>query len=165
MPFNTLLLTCLIPGTSVSEHSGRVSVKPQPGEIVLSFVVDDQTNRDSTLRQDLGIVGPICDCVYYYIKGDKKVLCLVELKGSNVKHAVEQIINTFQRLKQSLGACTLRRKCRPRFLQIDWRAYVYIHGSVPRNIKPEQKTLAREFGKGQFLITTRGRDLGRFLRQ
>ena len=164
MPFNTLLLTCLIPGASVSEHGGRVSVKPQSGEIVLFFVVDDQTNRDSTLRQDLGIVGAICDCVVYYIKGDKKVLCLVELKGSNVDHAVEQIMNTFQYLKQSLEACTLRRECRSCFLQIDWRAYVYVHGSVPRNTKQASRFLTEAFRKTKFAIT-RERDLGSFLRE
>ena len=164
MPFNTLLLTCLIPGTSVSEHGGRVSVEPQSGEVVLFFVVDDQTNPDSTLRQDLGIVGAICDCVVYYVKGDKKVLGLVELKGSNLDRALDQIMNTFQCLRQSLRACTLRRDCRPCFLQIDWRAYVHIHGSAPRNTKQASRLLTQAFGKAKFAIT-RERNLGSFLRQ
>ena len=40
-------------------------------------------------------VSKVGDLVVFYApdNGDKKVLCLVELKGKDIKHAVEQVTN------------------------------------------------------------------------
>ncbi len=99
MPFNTLLLTCLKSGKSFGEGKARVSVsRPKEyasKETVIFFSTDDQSNEKSTLRDDLGVNGALCDLVVFYApdNGDKKVLCLVELKGKNIKPAVEQVTN------------------------------------------------------------------------
>ena len=64
----------------------------------------------------------ICDLVVFHTRkgNDKKVICLVELKGSNVKHAAKQVTNTYQHFCRSLA--------RPLLQRIDWKACIYLKG-------------------------------------
>jgi hypothetical protein len=156
MPFNTLLITCLIPGTSFKEPGCRVRVEPESGETVLFFAVDDQSNPNCAFRRDLGLSGVICDLVVFYARGDRRMLCLVELKrGSDVPHAVEQIVNTRTCLCRKLGQ-SLRSR-------LEWRAYIMSHGSAHKETKQYGRQLEEAFGKGHYRIAG-DPDLGKWLR-
>ncbi len=157
MPFNTLLLNCLLHGTSFSEKGATVHIKPQTGETILFFGIDDN-DRECSLRQTLGMQqGVICDLVVFYARQDseKKVICLVELKGSDVKHAARQIKSVHQHFSKSL---------RQHVRWIDWRACIYMGGSAHKDMKKVRLELEKTFGKGNVSIT-RESDLGSFLRR
>ena len=155
MPFNTLLLTCLKSGKSFGESGARVSVS-RPNiydskETVLFFSIDDQSDEKSTLRDDLGLEGALCDLVVFYApdSGDKKVLCLVELKGKDIKHAVEQVTNTCRSLKNNFNNKT-------HIQQITWKAYILTTGGAHKNTKRTMdKELAEYFGKKNCDISTK----------
>ena len=84
MPFNTLLLTCLVHGTSVSQKAVSVSVKPEKDETILFFSLDRPTvRRDLDIKRD----GVVCDNLIFYSKDGKQVLCLVELKANDTRQA------------------------------------------------------------------------------
>src|SRR5438034_267740 len=93
MPFNTLLLTSLVSGTSVVESGVTARVERQSGEQILFFALDN-----AAVRKDLKIVGEICDYLVFYVREEQKtrraqkVFCLLELKGKDIKHAVDQIV-------------------------------------------------------------------------
>ena len=155
MPFNTLLLTCLKSGKSFGESGARVSVsrpkKHASKETVLFFSIDDQSDEKSTLRDDLGVEEALCDLVVFYApeNGDKKVLCLVELKGKNIKHAVEQVTNTCRSLKNNFNNKT-------HIQQITWKAYILTTGGAPKNTKQEMdKGLAKSFDKNNYKISNK----------
>ena len=98
MPFNTLLLTgCFLPGkTSFTEDGVQLSLQPESGETVLFFSIDDQSNPNCKFRQVLGIQNDkkICDLIVFYAKENERIICFVELKGSKLGTAVEQVTNT-----------------------------------------------------------------------
>src|SRR5260370_38899152 len=99
MPFNTLRLTSLTSKTSFAESGGRVSVEAESGEVVLFFNIDNEI-----ARQGLNMQGSICcDCLVFYAREaeKKKLLCVVELQGSNLKPAGKQITTTHRHLKEA----------------------------------------------------------------
>jgi hypothetical protein len=169
MPFNTLLLTCLIPGTRFSESGCVVRLKPEPQETVLFFHVDDQSNPDCVLCEDLGLEGKVCDLVIFYALEDRKVLCLLEMKkGQDFEKAAKQIMNTYQYLRRFFRESLGRRPCGSHLRSVDWKAYIHLHGGSPKNRKqlertPEWKTLSDDFGRDGFTITSNP-NLGWFLR-
>jgi hypothetical protein len=164
MPFNTLLLTCLLPGTtSFSESGVSVNVQPQSGETVLFFCVDSQSNPDCGLRQKLSLLGENCDLIIFYIRKNKRVVCFVELKGTELEKAAKQIKNIHQHLEQFL-----RQSLQSAFFeQVEWKACIRQHQSAPTN-KIEQKQaityLEQAFERDKITIT-RNSDLGQFLRR
>ncbi len=167
MPFNTLLLTSLVHKTSFSESGSGLRVCPRAGEKALFFVIDD--HPDCAFRKDFGITEPICDLVVFYIREDQgkydKVLCLVESKGCDIGHALKQIESTRRHLEKELKS----RPCKSHLGEVDWMAYVFVHGSAPKNIKhlertSEWKNLVRVFGKGKFAVSSNP-DLSEFLRR
>jgi hypothetical protein len=88
--------------------------------------------------------------------------CLVELKGSDLKHAMQQLINTFDRLKDLL----LESPCKGQLQLIIKKGYIYKHGSAPKEAKDKdfvalRKKLADRFDDFAHL---RNSDIGPFLR-
>lgn len=148
---------CLISGTSFSDAGGRVSIKPASGETVLFFVIDDSINPGCIFRQEFGIVGVICDLLVAYAKENKKLICLVESKGKNIKRAVEQIINTFNHIRKFLKQAQID--------PINWKAYIYQHGSSPNRTDRDwiKNQLEKVFGQGNWRVS-RDSNLGNFLR-
>lgn len=115
------------------------------------------------MRRVLKLQGGICcdGLVFYTLEGqNKKVLCLVELKASDIDHAVKQIITTYKHLKQALENSSSRDYLK----QLTWKAYIHYHGSSQRQIKLCKTELERVFGKNNGDIT-RDKDLGPFLRK
>jgi hypothetical protein len=152
-PASAVLVSCLIPDTHFSEKGCRVSVVPEVDEIILFFVIDDQSNPNCALRRTLGIErGTTCDVLVWYVKGNqiRRVSCLVELKGSNVKKAGDQIKNVYRLLQAMFPP------------QIEWKAYILLHGSAPRETIAVKRDLEKTLhGKCEI---KRNPDLGKFLR-
>ena len=167
MPLDTLrqlLRNCLIHGTSFTESGVRVYVNPQSGEKVRFYVLDEQSNPDCTLRQDLEMSGRICDILVSYTRQGKSraILCLVELKGRNLERAAEQIVNTcrylWSYLEQQLEVEAFRK--------IEWKACLCRHkkSRAPSKTAERAKMRLRDFGKFSMYDVTRNPDMGRFLR-
>lgn len=83
------------------------------------------------------------------------MLCLTELKGSDVRRATQQIINTHRHIKRRFNG------------RLDeganWKAYILLSGRSPRRIKKLKQQLLNEFGSGNAGIK-RNEDIGPFLR-
>lgn len=163
MPFNTLVLTCLVPETSLSEAGSNVSLQRKSGETVLFFHIDEKSNPRSTFRRDLKIEGKLCDGLVLYRKDDNLTLCLIELKGGDVETACEQITNTHRYFKPALSAAMRDKKSGNQAVaSVIWKAYIHMHGASPNDIKGYKKKLE---GLGCNCSITRNSDLGSFLRQ
>lgn len=168
MDLEKLYHACLIPATSYRDRSTgvRVSVKPKKGETIMFFPIDSPPNPNCTLRKDLGMKN-VCDLVVFYAKGNKQIICLVELKGGNVTHAAKQLISVYQRLqpflKRSLQSSTFCSS-KP---SIEWRAYIcqaQKSSSHSMRRRKARMTLekSRKFSRCEI---SRNPDLGQFLRK
>jgi hypothetical protein len=156
-----ILWPCLISRTTFTDNGITVNVRPQKGELVKFFVVDEKSNPGSTLREALGMQGRICDLVVHYIKesNPEKVFCFVELKGKRIDDALEQILDTFEALEGSSEHSE----------RIKWKAYILIGIASPIKLDPGTiKVLKTKFGdkdKGWRITKKNNKDdLGSFLR-
>lgn len=162
MPFNTLILNCLIHKTSHTEKGKTVSVKRGSDETVLFFLTDNKSNKDCMFYQNFIKQGQICDLVIYYANNNKKSVCFVELKGTDIKDAVSQISNTYHQFKKFLE---LSSKDKQVSKQIEWKSYILEHGGSPKNTKEAGKRLQDIFQKGNFKIeSAHSSDIGNFIR-
>ncbi len=151
MPLNTLLLSCLVPGTSYGESGtgARVSIQAETRETILFFATDN-----NQIRQLLGISGPVCDLVVFYDnEQQQKILCMVELKGSDLKQAVEQVVNTRDVLAKKLDAKLQKF--------VVWKAYVLMTGTVPQEHKQLKTRLEKAFGAGNYAIDVSRKSKGK----
>jgi hypothetical protein len=137
-----------------------VSMTQEAGEKVLFFRMDQKPVRDSLgINKD----DKICDGLVFYCRGNEKTCCFVELKGSKVNTAIEQVTHTFGRFKEEIQSSLLRMNCQSLLKQISWKAYVCSHGNVPRVVKEYEKPLEGTFGRDNYYIGSNS-DLGVFLR-
>jgi len=181
MLFETLLLQCLVRGTSLSDAGSRISLDLTEGETGAFFKLN---NRQS--EACLRVQGNICDGLVLYMRTSEKVLCLAELKGKNTDHAAEQILNTYKSLKTYLqhvqediynshwygcpsckphiSTCVV---CKKQVSTIRWKAYIYQRGASPDPIKSALvKELKQTFGeKGKGYDISHDSDIGKFLRK
>jgi len=161
MPFNTLLLSgCLLPGkTSHKEDGVEIRVEPTTGETVLFFSIDSEKNPNCKLRQLLGLDQAgmkSCDLIVFYATDSKKIICFVELKGSKIDVAKEQVINTYNYFKNCLKKAETSLKFIP-------KAYIKFDSSLPKELDKYKQELKATFGEGNYVIS-RDSDLGKFLR-
>ena len=161
MPFiNTLLLSCLVLGTSFTESGKRVSITRQQDEIILFFSIDNQSNPTCALRRCIDLTGPICDLLIFRATLARNcdvgniTLCLVELKGGDISKALKQLENTYN----SLRRWSLFSDSPP----ITWKSYVMLQGGAPRYYKKARKDLTR---KGLHVEIGRGGDIGNYIRR
>lgn len=159
MSFDSVRQACFIPGTSYSEAGIRVRIRPVEGEKVQFFLIDEQSNSRCTLRQELGVVGRICDLAVYYTRMNSSILCLVELKGSHLDHAVSQVINAYEHLKPFLKATPSQLNLQG----IRWKACIRRRGGALKRQKHHYNSLAKAFGPRGYVFS-RNEDLGQFLR-
>ncbi len=165
MLFDTLVLTCLYHKTSYDESGTRIRVKREADERIAFFDIDENSNEYSTFRRDFGVEGPICDLIIFYSPHDSKdctkVLCFAELKGTDVRRALDQIRSTYQAVKD---------KVPPNYRdEIRWKGYILMRGSAPRDIKRYKAELnalferrnSEDINSGDITTTE---DVGRFLR-
>jgi hypothetical protein len=100
----------------------------------------------------------MCDVAVYFANVEKKIFCLVELKGRDVDTAITQIIETKKKFQSKM-----RRSLQGvvDISDIRWTAYIVVHHSSP--IRCDISKLTAEFGQGYFKIT-HDPDIGKFLR-
>ncbi len=158
MPFTTLLLTCLAHGTQFRESGQPIRVEPCAGETVLFFAIDNQSNQGCGLRALLANNDPLCDVLIFHRTARQTTLCLVELKGRDIAHGVQQVIATHRALKARVEqACAVATR-------VTWKACILTHGKAPKQEKNWKQTLETTFGKRNSMIQ-RNPDLGDFLRR
>lgn len=185
MPFSLLLLTATSPGRHITgSGKDRVSVDGlQSGEFALCF---DKVDTTEIVRYGLEIPRnqQCCDGVIFYTSGQLKVICLVEMKHSDIKAAAEQIKQTYNVLRQRLQKDVLRQKLQGKcdvckevrecsfckqikdiFNGVIWRAYVYCSAASPLMDTDKCKTeLLKCFDKSNIAISG-NTDITDFLRK
>ncbi len=170
MPFSNLLLSaCFLPSTtSHNENGNDVKLSQKAGETILFFSIDKQGNSDcEELRKLLGLGKPgekICDLLVLYVKKDEnqgtyeRVICFIEMKGSRVDTAVQQVISTYN------AFCELLKKDSKNLLsKFTAKAYIKVKASSATKNDNSEKELEKVFGRGNYRIL-RDSDLDDFVR-
>lgn len=163
MPFNSLILSCLLSRDTSFKDIGtgrEIKIKPENDETILFFVIDSESNKSSTLRDDLSIEGKICDLLILYSPkdGDKKVICLTELKGKDIKQATEQVKNTFNSLTKKFDKNHL--------VKIKWKSYIHMNRcSAPHDLKKLKSQLDKLLGDRDSAMYSEDSDISGFLRK
>ena len=154
MPFSSLLLSALTPDSTLKENNIGVTFKRNQldtsKETLLLFQSDDEKThfRNIWLRNnDHGCVNPqCCDGIIFYHSTDKEnsgTICFVELKGNDIQHAVEQILQTYKIIKTALSDVQISTD------KISWKAVIISSASKPKNIASVLKPLTDKFEKGK----------------
>jgi len=128
MPFNFLLWKCLLPGqTSIRESGKGARIKPEAGECVLAFGIDSQ---DFRRRFD---ASKVCDALFFYkSKEQDPVLLFVELKGSDLGSAAQQLGEALQAVRGKLK------------LKVHYRAVVVSRSTAPGRSNPLRRKFSKE---------------------
>lgn len=159
-----MLNGCLLPGkTSFTEEGVSINIKPESGETILFFSIDDQRNPNCRFRQLLGMNQEemrICDLLIFYAKEDRRIVCFVELKRSGkLGDAVEQVINTSKYFQQFLNKNKYLNQSN--YLS---KAFIILEGSVPKEYRGYKDKLDNAFGENNCDHNGRSTDFGKFLR-
>ncbi|HEY1349674.1 MAG TPA: hypothetical protein VGF67_08630 [Ktedonobacteraceae bacterium] len=162
------LLRIWKPGNSVSEQKTKASIEPAENEVVFFLKMDCDEARVQ-LGMRASDKKATCDYVVFYTRRSKNseerrsVLCLLELKGCDIDHAIDQVIATREHIKQSLRILQ-GTDVWPYVQRPTWKAYICCN---PKSaIVPSKKyalTIEKAFGKNNFKITHND-DPGSFLR-
>lgn len=166
MPFASLLLTSLKNDYRFNNSGVNVSYLKQPDEMVMFFDIDPESNPLSTFKQDLNFLHEvICDGLVFYSKRPTKIFCFVELKGQDINHAIDQVINTYSHFSSTLQKNLRSKSCHDQFNLIVWKAYIAVNSSSPINCSDKKKGLLKDtFGKNNFKIE-RSSNFSSFLRE
>jgi hypothetical protein len=129
MAFSRLLLAAANTQKYIvgSRREDKIIVKPDAGELILCFQIDDEKKLSQIL--DMGANDTKCDGLIFYAKDGepKKVICLVEMKRTNIKEVAHQITTTRDHIKHML-----QQECGthyPKLLNfITWKACFYSIG-------------------------------------
>lgn len=116
---------------------------PYDGEVILCFQLDERSDREQRVLRSLGIAGDQarCDGLVFYSQDSEvyRVICLVEMKSTDIKRAADQIISTKEHLVTLLREeCNClpeasRAQCLKQITYISWKACLYHHSSSPDN--------------------------------
>lgn len=147
--FTALLPTCHLKGkTSIHESGITVSTRKLAGETMLIFHTDCDEGRKSLRMTTSGI--KICDYLVFYTQdGDiTEVVCYLELKGSGLKDASKQVLETHQRT-----IAILKEKSRKeQYQHVSWKVRICLHGQASRSSRHIQDELIQTFGKSNICI-------------
>lgn len=176
MPFNSLLLAGLQGNETLIENAVAVSInkeeksheKKEDGEIILLFEAD----RNKLFRRCLSETLPkttvnpqCCDGIILRHTAEKNTICFVELKGKNIQHAAEQILNTWTAVSNLLEMKNISTS------KIIWKAAIISSDSKPQNEPTSLKDLRGKFNhksrdQNVLLITQKAgvKDLTSFIR-
>lgn len=132
---------------SYSENGVKVSVKKEQNEIINFFLIDRNMNDKEYLikRREIS-EKEICDLVISYEKRGKNAItfCLVELKGSDINHAIDQVCRVFDVLKD-------KECCHHNVI---WKVYICSHGSSPiRYDTTHERKLKDRFRSGCYKLS------------
>jgi hypothetical protein len=164
MPFNPLVIKA-IKSKLYHQESGVVVrvIDPSDDERIAFFELDGANNPQTPITNDWNYRGKICDLLIFYSKksGNKQLLCLVELEGENLEDGVEQIVQTYQLLKDKFNSRIFR--------QVIWGGYLCSnqlgHGQSPqvRNKRLKKRLVDELHSRACDLSKTS--DIGPFLRK
>lgn len=171
--FTELLQRCKSEKTSHKEGKGEIRVTPIKGkEIVSFFIIDNDGARQALKIPSNALIEKkryVCDCLIYFGRINQagrvseETFCLVELKGSDLKHAMKQILNTHDHLWKSLE----ESPCKNNLESIRKKAYIYKHGNTPKESKDKDFAVLRKELETKFddFAHRRDSDIGPFLRR
>jgi hypothetical protein len=142
------------------EGNDKVEVSPKiiiagrdayEGEVVLCFQLDEREDQGKRVPRCLGIRenDPRCDgLVFYSQDGEKdRVVCLVEMKSTNITEAAKQIISTKEHIEKLLREECIslpeefRADCQKQITRIQWKACLYHNSSSPDDVHGTLRTL------------------------
>jgi hypothetical protein len=166
MVFSRLLLAAANSKKYISgeRSDDKVVVNTHDNEVVLCFQIDDKENRIS------GILDfnekKRCDGLIFYSKDgeESKVICLVEMKSSNIDNVVEQIDKTKRHIEQMLRA-ECGSHCNKLLSRVKWKAGFYSFGASDDQKKRKIKDQLKKTGFDDVTDFDRSKnDAGPFLR-
>jgi len=140
---------------------------PYEGEVVLCFEIDDPRDKEKKVCRGLGIQenDKKCDGIIFYSQDDweHRVICLVEMKSTQIKTVAEQIISTRNHIKELLRE-ECGDHCSKQFQHIEWKACFYYHEASHDEVVSIQRQLRSSGFTSVTLFTTNDFDAGPFLR-
>jgi hypothetical protein len=140
---------------------------PYEGEVILCFEIDDLRDKEKKICRSLGIqeTDKKCDGIIFYSQDDweHRVICLVEMKSTQIKTAAEQIIATRNHIKELLRE-ECGDHCSKQFQRIEWKACFYYHEASHDEVVSIQKQLRSSVFDGVAPFTADNFDAGPFLR-
>jgi hypothetical protein len=177
--FSRLLLVCANSKKYIQGHgkdkvyiSAKISTHGRDayeGEVILCFQLDEVTDREKLVARSLGIPAnnKRCDGLVFYSQDEKpdRVICLVEMKSTNVADAANQIISTKRHIEELLQkecnslAEGYRSDCMSQIARITWKACLYHSSSSPNKITEIQKELLNHGFNDIGNLTTADNDL------
>jgi len=97
---------------SCEENKNSIRCTVNPEEIACLFVVDEQFDGSCKLDNPCNCLGSSnsCDLILYMNTGRLKTVTFVELKGTNVNHAILQIKETIKNFKDKFDKQQWRYK-------------------------------------------------------
>ena len=130
-----------------------VSIKPLKNEKVIFFHTDHSDVRTILCMPSQGC--KICDYLVLYMRSknnyEAEVICFLELKGQDLKHAVDQICDTYKYTRDVLKMHTSKDV----YSRTVHSAYICIRSRAPSPIygKREKQRLQRTFGsESKFMV-------------
>jgi hypothetical protein len=148
MSLHTLLIECLQEDTSRREKGKSVRLARAAGETVLMFHTDT-----IEFRKGFGLSekARVSDVLFFYMRDRARPVWLfVELKGTDLKHACDQLRTTITAVRQRLRA--ILGQDLPR--DVECKAFVVFSGSLPK----EQGDLKERFIQEMRIPLMVGRD-------
>lgn len=160
-----LFTSGLLPGiTRFQENETYVEITSTLGETILFFCIDNNSKGHSNcnhceLRKLLWGKEEgqrICDLLVFYAKGEKRVLCFVELKDnkSDLGDAAEQIANTYDGIKSHLKLTN----------QYEMKAFLIGHHGTPPIKRTHENLLKQKFGANNYIYNGTTSQFPQFLR-
>lgn len=124
MSIDAVVASCLIRGTSFSEKAKSVAIRKRTDEIVMAFRTDSPEFRGITNVQRAS------DVAFLYMRHlGRPVLLFVELKGSDISHAADQLQATIEAVRK-----LIRNTVHSSYPECsDVRAIIVRSGSAPAN--------------------------------
>ncbi len=126
MVFNNLtheIFSYLISSTKAKDSGKSISIDRRSGqEIVMFFKLDGGYINDEKPKADFL-------CYYYDIKSHRKMILIIELKGGDTPHAIEQLetVINHSKMQPILGRFDGMKK-----------AIILYTGSAPKNLKKKK---------------------------
>jgi hypothetical protein len=140
---------------------------PYAGGVVLCFQLDDTQERKRQITHYWALAenNQRCDGVIFFAQDgrDKKVICCVEMKSTNIRNAADQIKATRQHfgklLREELG-----ENCNKLMACIEWKACFYHRSSSYREVKDVVDELLKNGFDAVQAFSHSQEDAGPFLR-
>lgn len=164
---DTHLTSCRIPRTNVQESGIHVSTQKLTGEKIVFFHTDCDEGRECLGMRIVGESSErICDYLLYYSKVNTQieVICFLELKGTDLATAAEQIDATYTKTKALMQETIHSRY----HANLRFRACICLRSQAPSTSQRIRDSLIQKFGGGRNVEVRHGvkrHDIGPFLRR